>query len=89
MNLIRLTYFLAPSDALEEDKFQYSNEAYEILGSPDAIWNTWFQFQQMEESKPASAHPRFVKVYPLYGLDNIDMTRGIGYVKARANSLFS
>ncbi len=81
MNLLRLTYYQAPSYI--EDQYE-AERSYEIMGSPDAVWNTWFHFQQLENLRPAGAHPRFVRVFNLLG-EEVDMTKGISYAMAKAN----
>lgn len=58
---------------------------FEVLGTPNAIWNTWFHMKQFEELKPVGVHPRFMKVFNLRG-EEVDMTQGLGYVQAKSSS---
>lgn len=85
MNLLRLTYFQASSELTEDTKWEAGDRMYEVFGTPDAIWNTWFHMKQFEELEPVGVHPRFMKVFNLRG-EEIDMTQSFAYVQAKSPS---
>lgn len=87
MNLLRLTYFQCTSEQTEETKWEYGDTTYELFGTPEAVFMTWFHFKELEETKPLGVHPRFVEVFNMRG-EKMDMSQGLNYVRSKAASGF-